>query len=70
MSNTEEIPQRKGRERFCWNCGDSMGFVEDRYHERTDVCGKRECNRAASDAAAQERDEAHEQLDRDLGWGY
>ena len=56
------------KERFCWNCGDSLGFIEDKYYDRTDVCGKRECNRAAQDQAQYERDEAHERLDRD--WGY
>lgn len=59
---------RKSRERFCWYCGDSLGVVEGRHYEHTDTCGKRECERAAGDAARAERDEAHEQLDRDRGW--
>lgn len=58
----------KAKERFCWNCGASMGIVEDKYYDRGDTCGKGECNRAAQDSFSQERDEAHEQLDRDLGW--
>lgn len=58
----------KGRERHCWNCGTSMGFVPDCYYDRLDVCGSHECQREARDAAYVERDEAHEQLDRDMGW--
>ena len=65
MSETIKHP---GRERFCWNCGDSMGFIENRYYDRSDTCGKRECDRAARDQAAAERDEAHKQLDCDMGW--
>lgn len=57
-----------GKERFCWHCGTSMGFIENRYYDRTDVCGSSECNRALQDAYAEERAEAHEQLDRDLGY--
>lgn len=57
----------KGKERFCWVCGESMGFVENRYYDRRDTCGARECNREARDAEAVERREAHEQLDRDRG---
>ena len=58
----------KAKERFCWNCGASMGVIENRYYDRMDVCGSAEYNRALSDAYAQERDEAHEQLARDLGY--
>lgn len=58
----------KSRERHCWNCGDSMGVIENRYYDRTDTCGKSECEREARYQRNAERDEAHEQLDRDLGW--
>lgn len=58
----------KPKERFCWNCGDSMGVIEDKYYDRSDTCGKRECEREARDQARAERDEAHEKLDRDMGW--
>ena len=60
--------QPKGKERFCWVCGVSLGVVENRYYDRSDTCGSRECAREARDAAIAERDEAHEQLDRDMGW--
>lgn len=58
----------KAKERYCPYCGDSMGVIEFRYYDRNDPCGKQECNRAARDSAYAEREEAHEQLDRDLGW--
>lgn len=61
-------PTPRTRERHCWNCGDSMGVIEDCYYDRTDTCGKSECEREARDERSSERDEAHEQLDRDRGW--
>jgi hypothetical protein len=54
--------------RHCWYCGDELGFIEAKYYDRGDTCGKLECNRAASDQDREERAEAHEQLDRDRGW--
>lgn len=56
------------KERFCWNCGESMGHVEDRFYRKGDTCGLPPCERAARDEALAEREEAHEQLDRDMGW--
>lgn len=58
----------ESKERFCWNCGKSMGFVERKYYDSRDTCGDRECDRHARNAEIQERDEAHEQLDRDVGY--
>lgn len=57
-----------GKERHCFNCGASMGFIENKYYDRRDTCGKRECEREARNEAYAEREEAHEQLDRDMGW--
>lgn len=57
---------REAKMRHCWNCGEEMGVYAD--YDRMDVCGKQECNRALRDAYAQEREEAHEQLDRDMGY--
>jgi hypothetical protein len=51
----------------CWNCGADMG-PWTKFSDRNDTCGERECERAARNADCAERDEAHEQLDRDLGW--
>lgn len=58
-------PTRKGQIRHCWNCGDDMGFIEDRFYDRTDVCGKSKCNRALQDRIAQERQERHDEIDND-----
>lgn len=52
--------------RHCFNCGAELGVYAD--HDPLDDCGAQECQRAARDAFAQEREEAHERLDRDMGW--
>jgi hypothetical protein len=52
--------------RYCFNCGAELGCYAD--YGRLDTCGAMECERAARDEARAERDEAHEQLDRDMGW--
>lgn len=67
MAMEKEI-KHPGRVRHCWNCGDDMGFIENRHYDYMDTCGRQECDRAVRDALAEERDEAHEQLDRDMGW--
>jgi hypothetical protein len=56
------------KQRFCWNCGADMGVIENKFYDSRDTCGQPGCEREARDAAYAERDEAHEQLDRDLGW--
>ncbi len=56
------------RERFCFVCGDSLGFVADRFHERTDTCGKQECAREVRDMWREEQEERHRQVDEDYGW--
>lgn len=58
-----------GKERFCWNCGKSMGWVENKFYDRMDTCGERECTQAERNVHQACRDEAHEELDRDMGWG-
>jgi hypothetical protein len=52
--------------RYCFNCGEELGFST--WSDPLDTCGKPECDREARDAMQAERDEAHEQLDRDMGW--
>lgn len=52
--------------RHCFNCGAELGCYAD-YDPLAD-CGKPECMREARYAAEAEREEAHEQLDRDMGW--
>lgn len=62
-----DIAKKPLRMRHCFNCGADLGRYNG--YDRFDNCGALECVRAAQDAAQQERDEAHEQLDRDMGWG-
>lgn len=57
-----------GRQRYCWVCGDDMGFIENRHYDRRDTCGKGTCEREASDTAREEREQAHRDLDDELGW--
>lgn len=52
----------------CWFCGAELGIYKKHYSDR-DTCGASECEREARYDAMAERDEAHEQLDRDMGWG-
>lgn len=63
-----EASKTKARMRYCWVCGDELGIIEDRHYNRDDTCGKRECEREARLAAIDERNEAHERLDRDMGY--
>ena len=64
----DEKREVKVRKRSCWCCGESLGFIEDRFYEREDTCGKPACEREARDAERQKRDDAHAQLDADRGW--
>lgn len=50
---------RPGKIRYCWVCGADMGFIENRYFDRLDTCGDRECEREARDAY---QDEWQEEL--------
>lgn len=52
--------------RHCFYCGEELGVYAD--YDPLDNCGAHECVKAARDAAAQERDEAHEELDRERDW--
>ena len=55
--------KRKGKVRYCWNCGEDMGFIENRYYDRMDTCGKRECEREARNAFEEERQRLHDAVD-------
>jgi hypothetical protein len=55
------------RRHHCFNCGEDLG-PWDRFSDSMDTCGAPACDREARDAYQQERDEAHEALDRDMGW--
>lgn len=52
--------------RHCFNCGKPVGTYAD--WDRLDTCGERQCEREARYVRDAERDEAHEKLDRDMGW--
>lgn len=55
------------KERFCFNCGASLGFYAD--YDRLDNCGERECAREARSSMEAEREDAHQRLDDERGWG-
>lgn len=54
------------RMRYCFYCGDELGVYAD--WEPLDTCGKSACEREARYTAEENRAEAHERLDRNLGW--
>jgi hypothetical protein len=58
----------KSKQQFCAYCGCDIGFYWQPYPQR-DTCGKRECEREMSYLDAEARESAHDQLDRDMGWG-
>lgn len=58
----------KERMQYCFNCGAELGIYRPEPGD-IECCGKRECMREMRDAYAQEREEAHEDLDRENGWG-
>ena len=58
----------KGKARFCWVCGESLGFIENRHYDKLDTCGQSGCERELRDAVNEERRETHRRLDEDRGW--
>lgn len=52
----------------CEYCGKDIGPTDKYGPDDIITCGERECERWARDCQAQSRAEAHEQLDRDLGY--
>lgn len=54
--------------RHCCYCGAELGLIESRFYDRNDTCGALECEREMHSMLQAERDEAHDQLDRDMGW--
>lgn len=53
------------RNKTCSWCGEDLGVPHDREPES---CGKLECNREVRMQIQEEREDAHDQLDRDMGW--
>lgn len=60
--------QKPQRRHHCAYCGQDLGIWDARYCDRNDTCGEPECNRNAREEAQAEREEAHDRLDRDMGW--
>ena len=52
----------------CENCGTELFEPQTRFHREMVTCGSSECEREARNADIQDREEADEQLDIDLGW--
>lgn len=52
----------------CEWCGDDLGGAVEKWPGEMVTCGKRACDHEAREDAKQRREEAHEQLDRDLGY--
>jgi hypothetical protein len=59
-------PKKGPKMRYCFNCGDALGQYVD--YDALDTCGKNECNREARNANAENRQNAHDELDRNMGW--
>ena len=68
---SEQPKPKAERRHLCAYCGDDMGVYDRRHCDAGDTCGKQECERWARDRdkAQSEREEADDQLDRDLGYG-
>lgn len=56
----------KAKMHHCFNCGAEIGVYAD--YQPSDTCGNIKCEREAQAQFAEEREEAHERLDRDMGW--
>lgn len=53
----------------CEYCGDDLGDKVERYHGDPPVtCGKQDCERWARDCMAEQREDAHRDLDDRMGW--
>ncbi len=53
----------------CEYCGDDLGTTVHKFAgDEPVVCGKQECSRYAREVMAQEREDAHRDLDERMGW--
>lgn len=63
------MPRRSDRKmRHCAQCGVEIGVFGHGEWQRGDTCGAVDCDRNARLDALAEREEAHESLDRHMGW--
>lgn len=58
--------KEKDQMQFCFNCGEELGYFAS--NEPLQTCGKLPCEREARDQEALLRQDAHEELDRNMGW--
>lgn len=58
----------KEKMKHCAYCGEEIGLCSPAYFRDPEACGKRECQREVAAMYREEREEAHEQLDRDMGY--
>lgn len=65
MATTPRPPA--GKTRYCWYCGQNMGWIANRDYDTRDTCESAECAREVRSAAAEDRQDAHDQIDRDRG---
>ena len=55
------------KRQHCAYCGDDIGEWS-KFSDKNDTCGKQECERYMRDNEQAEREAAHEQLDKWMGW--
>lgn len=58
----------KAKKQFCFNCGAELG-VYAAYYGDLQNCGSAECLRAERETLQAEREEAHQRLDDEMGYG-
>lgn len=58
----------KAKMQHCFNCGAELGVYEAYYGDLQN-CGASECNRAERETHEAEREEAHQRLDDEMGYG-
>ena len=63
---SETTSPKTPKRHVCAYCGDDMG-PWTKFSDKRDACGKLECTQWEREELRAEREEAHEQLDRDMG---
>jgi hypothetical protein len=58
----------KAKKQYCFNCGEDLGVYEAYYGDLQN-CGAPECMRAERETLQAEREEAHQRLDDEMGYG-
>lgn len=51
---------------YCFWCGEEL--PASIFHDAYSTCGKPQCERGAAEKELQDREEAHDELDRLRGW--